>query len=136
MTLWNKIVIGFKCLIADYEGALIYLLQKVLNPILSSESVEKNLPKVIAKCESIISYTYKLERYIPVCFENRFKVLRSAIESLCSALEDGVVSEDELKAIIEAIRKAKDAFIEEGEDSDEGIGTSKNLLEKLEPETK
>ena len=118
-------------------------MQKVLNPILSSESVEKNLPKVIAKCESIISYTYKLERYIPVCFENRFKVLRSAIESLCSALEDGAVSEDELKAIIEAIRKAKDAFIEEAssyddedEDSDKGIGTSKNLLEKLEPESK
>lgn len=115
MTLWNKIVIGFKCAISDYEGALIYLLQKVLNPVLKSENVADRLQKVIHTCTVVIEYTYKLEKFIPICFETRFKTLRDAIESLIDALYDGVLEEDELKEIFNKVRAAKDAFIKEEE---------------------
>ena len=111
MTLWNKIVLAFKAgVLHDYEGALIYLLDKVLNPWLNSEKVSRNVAKAVETLEKVISLTYRYEKYVPACFESRFKALRSAIEALLEALDDGELSSAELKIIFKRIRDVKDTF--------------------------
>ena len=111
MTLWNKIVLAFKAgVLHDYEGALIYLLDKVLNPWLNSDKVSRNVAKAVETLEKVISLTYRYEKYVPACFESRFKALRSAIEALLEALDDGELSSAELKIIFKRIRDVKDTF--------------------------
>lgn len=112
MTFWNKIVLAFKAgVLRDYEGALIYLLEKVLNPLLKRDKVAANVTRAVEILEKVIALTYRYEKYIPVCFVERFNALRDAIEALLEALDDGVLEEHELEEIFKRVRAAKDAFV-------------------------
>ena len=109
MNLWNKLVIGTKFLFGGFEAATDYalkLLLNALNGLISGGNVAAKVQKIWNIASTVMEYLGKYEDYCPTPWVDDFKKLKTVIQSLIDAFEDGKVTSEEAERTIALVKDA------------------------------
>lgn len=105
MSLWNKIVLGFKFLFNGFESATDYALV-LLNRFLAADGIAADVQKARAYVVTIYGYLDKYRRYCPVIWVEDYAKLLVAVKTLSDAFEDNQIDKGEIDKSIAAIKDA------------------------------
>lgn len=113
MTIWQKLTTGAKFLFGGFDAAVQYLLDKVLNPYLSTTTVAANVHKAYETANSVLGYLRKYEDWCPTVWLPYYKAVVEAVDVMVGVFADGKVSAAEITECVEAVKKARSTWNED-----------------------
>jgi len=113
MSIWQKLTAGTKFLFGGFDSAVDYMLNTVLNPYLSVNTVAAKVKKAYETALSVYQFLCKYAMYCPACWRSYYDSILSALETMIATFEDGQVTRDEISKCVAALQTAKDAWNKE-----------------------
>ena len=112
MTIWQKLTTGAKFLFGGFDSAVQYLLEKVLNPYLSTTTVAANVQKAYETAKSVLGYLRKYEDWCPTVWLPYYKAVVGAVDVMVGVLADDTTAFTRV-FLDETWRKARAAWNED-----------------------
>ncbi|MGN0851870.1 MAG: hypothetical protein ACI4Q3_00675 [Kiritimatiellia bacterium] len=113
MTLWQKLTTGTKFLFGGFDAAVDYLLNKVLNPYLTTDAVAGNVRKAYETANAVLGYLRKYASWCPSAWEKYYNAIVEAVDVMVGVFADGKVETEEITACINAFKTARAAWNED-----------------------
>ena len=113
MSIWQKIVVGSKFLVGGFDSAVSYLVNKVLNPYLSTDAVAGKVKKAYETANMVLGYLRKYAAYCPSVWQREYDALVSSVDVMVGVFADGQVTVEEVARCVEAFKKARAAWNED-----------------------
>lgn len=107
MSIWQKIVTGTKFLFGGFDSAVDYLLNVVLNPYLTVETVAAKVKRAYEVALSVYGMLMKYADYCPACWRKYYDAVLTSLDAMVETFADGIVEREEIANVISAVQTAR-----------------------------
>jgi len=110
MTIWQKITTGAKFLFGGFDPAVDYVLNTVLNPYLSVDTVAEKVIRAYETSNSVLGYLRKYANWCPSAWRTEYDAVIGAVDAMVEVFADGKVERSEIEKCVDAFKTARNAW--------------------------